>query len=104
LFYKRVFRPRVVALWPKGHRLHALRWHDLCHTCAALSLSVAPNLVMVKERLGHESIRTTVDIYGGLLPSVDAALSDGLAQLFDGASAPADNVPPLRREGPANQG
>ena len=98
MFYKRVFRPRVIGLWPEGHRLHALRWHDLRHTCAALSLSVAPNLVMVKERLGHESIRTTVDIYGGLLPSVDAALSDGLAQLFNGASTPPDNVTPLRGE------
>lgn len=35
--------PAVPALWPRGHRLHGLRWHDLRHTCAALSLGVAPN-------------------------------------------------------------
>jgi hypothetical protein len=32
LFYKRTFRPAVKAALPA--RLHALRWHDLRHTCA----------------------------------------------------------------------
>jgi hypothetical protein len=45
---------------------------------------------VVKERLGHTSIRTTVDEYGHLLPSVDAALADGLADLFNAAET--DNV------------
>ena len=80
-------------LWPKGHRLYAVRWHDLRHTCAALSLSIAPNLHVVKERLGHEDIRTTVNIYGHLLPSVDAALADGLDTLYESS----DNVSPIRR-------
>jgi integrase len=110
-FYKRVFRPIVAGrpaveakrgraarpavpgLWPKGHRLHALRWHDLRHTCAALSLGVHPNLHMVKERLGHDDIRTTINIYGHLLPSVDEALADGLDALYND-----DNVTPLRPE------
>jgi integrase len=82
LFYRRRFRPAVRVLWPKGHRLHALRWHDLRHTCASLSLAVAPNLHVVKERLGHDDIRTTVNVYGHLLPSVDAALADGLGALY----------------------
>lgn len=90
LFYKRVFKPTVRAALPP--RLHALRFHDLRHTCASLSLSIAPNLHVVKERLGHEDIRTTVNIYGHLLPSVDAALADGLDALFESA----DNVAPLR--------
>jgi hypothetical protein len=37
--------------------------------------------------LGHEDIRTTINTYGHLLPSVDAALADGLSALFE-----ADNV------------
>jgi len=111
-FYKRVFRPiiagrpaaeatqgrrarpAVPGLWPKGHRLHRLRWHDLRHTCATLSLSIAPNLSVVKERLGHGDIRTTINTYGHLLPSVDAALADGLDALYN---AP-DNVEPIRRD------
>jgi integrase len=82
-FYERVFRPVVVKLWPEGNRLHGLRWHDLRHTCASLSLAVTPNLHIVKERLGHEDIRTTVNIYGHMVPSVDEALADALGVMWD---------------------
>lgn len=75
-FYKRVFRPAPVKALPD--RLHALRWHDLRPTCASLSLAVEPSLHIVKERLGHTDIRTTINIYGHLLPEADAALADGL--------------------------
>lgn len=44
-----------------------------------------PSLHVVKERLGHEDIRTTINIYGHLLPSVDEALAAGLGRLFDAA-------------------
>jgi len=71
-----------------------LRWHDLRHTCAALSLSITPNLAAVKERLGHENIATTIDLYGKRVPSVDAALADGVgASIF--APAPPVVVSPL---------
>lgn len=85
IFYSRVFRRAVAALWPEGHRLHGLRWHDLRHTCASLSLAVTPSLHVVKERLGHEDIQTTVNIYGHLVPSVDEAVADGLGLLFHAA-------------------
>lgn len=89
-FYKRVFK-RTIKGDPDDPepakrrapalpaRLHGLRWHDLRHTCASLSLA-APggNLHVVKERLGHDDIRTTINVYGHLLPSVDEALADGL--------------------------
>lgn len=86
LFYGRVFRPAVKVALPASK--HALRWHDLRHTAASLSLAVTPSLHVVKERLGHEDIRTTINIYGHLLPSVDEALADGLGKLFE---AEADN-------------
>jgi len=56
--------------------------------CASLSLAVTPSLHLVKERLGHEDIRTTINTYGHLLPSVEEGLNDGLAALF----AAADNA------------
>jgi integrase len=105
LFYQRVFKPtlrgdernkdpkkRRKAALPKA--LHALRWHDMRHTCAALSLEVQPNLAMVQARLGHEDIRTTINVYGHLLPSVEAALADGLTATFNDAQRP--NVQSLR--------
>lgn len=53
---------------------------------------MSPNLHVVKERLGHEDIRATVNTYGHMLTSVDAALADGLACLFDAAAPTADVV------------
>jgi integrase len=76
-----------------------LRWHDLRHTAASLSLAVTPNLHLVKERLGHEDIRTTINTYGHLLPSVEAALADGLGALFAAAVQPAAPVTVLRTAG-----
>lgn len=97
-FYRRVFKPTLVGDEdnpdPKKRRkaalpkeLHGLRWHDLRHTAASLSLAVTPNLHVVKERLGHEDIRTTINIYGHLLPNVDAALADALGAMFDATAA-----------------
>lgn len=107
LFYARVFKPTLIgdehnkdpkkrrkAALPKAY--HRLRWHDLRHTCAALSLQVSPNLAMVQARLGHEDIRTTINIYGHLLPSVEAALAEGLAATFSTADEPS-NVTDLHR-------
>lgn len=106
LFYKRVFRPTIEgrpaaparpaqrgrAATPAARRSlrrcqrgsRGFRGHDLRHTCAALSLAApGANLATVKERLGHENIATTVDLYGKRVPSVDAALADAVgASIF----------------------
>ncbi|WP_040600288.1 tyrosine-type recombinase/integrase [Patulibacter medicamentivorans] len=102
LFYRRVFRPAVVGVAGRQaapvlpERLRGLRWHDLRHTCASLSLAVpGGTLHVVKERLGHEDIRTTINIYGHLLDSVDAALADGLDVLY-GEALDASNVVEMR--------
>jgi integrase len=95
-FYKRIFRPAVWRAWPAPNKLRKLRFHDLRHTCASLSLAISPNLHVVKERLGHESITTTIDTYGHLIPSADAALMEGLGQMFlEAEQPPASNVRPL---------
>jgi len=49
---------RNAALPPEKH---GLRFYDLRHTDASLSLAVSPNLHVVKERLGHNNVRTTID-------------------------------------------
>jgi integrase len=120
-FYKRVFVPAARKTLPEraaaaerrkqadraaakkppltAHRLQMispLRFHDLRHTCASLCLSQTPNLHLVKQRLGHEDIRTTINQYGHMVPNVDAALADALGALFDQPAA--DNVVPLRAD------
>lgn len=91
-FRKNIFRPTQKLALP---HLPKLRWHDLRHTCASLCLSIEPNLNLVKQRLGHEDIRTTINTYGHMVPSVDEALADRLGELF-GARQP-ENVVALRR-------
>ncbi|MCH0538364.1 site-specific integrase [Streptomyces sp. MUM 203J] len=45
--------------------------HDLRHSHAALLISKGHPLTYVQRRLGHESIKTTSDVYGHLLPEAD---------------------------------
>jgi integrase len=63
-FYRRVYRPTADALWPEGHRLHGIRFHDVRHSHATNVLYEADNPVEVMKRLGHSQLATTVDLYG----------------------------------------
>ncbi len=58
------------------------RFHDLRHTHAAWLISAGVPLPVIQKRLGHESITTTVDVYGGLLDqaheAADAAIEAAL--------------------------
>jgi hypothetical protein len=56
------------------------------------NLSVAPNLHVVKERLGHKDIRMTINVYGHMVPSVGRALAEGLDALIEAADDGPDNV------------
>lgn len=100
LFVRRVFRPAVVGKKDRtgAYKVppalpaakHGLRWHDLRHTCAALLIAVGRHPLEIKTRLGHSSITTTMDRYGQLFPSAEAALADALDATFNG-----DNVTPI---------
>ncbi|MGP3686552.1 tyrosine-type recombinase/integrase [Streptomyces sp. IBSNAI002] len=45
--------------------------HDLRHSHAAALISAGHGLTYVQRRLGHESVKTTSDLYGHLLPEAD---------------------------------
>lgn len=86
-------KPAVRAALPP--RLHRLRFHDLRHTAATLALAEGGDLAYVKERLSHENIATTVDLYGKRVASVDASIADAVgASIFEAPES--DNVTPLR--------
>lgn len=40
------------------------RIHDMRHTCASLMISGGASLMALQRHLGHESISTTVNLYG----------------------------------------
>lgn len=93
-FYLRHFKPAVaLALAPEKH---ALRFHDLRHTCASLLIAAGAHPKAIQTQLGHSTITTTLDIYGHLLPSVEESLSAALDATYTSASAEPTNVTELR--------
>jgi integrase len=57
------------------------RIHDLRHSHASYMIAAGMNLFDLKQRMGHESITTTSDVYGHLMPEaqVQAARAAALA-------------------------
>jgi integrase len=107
-FYRRIFVPTARAAFPdrtalaeavvqaaaaanapgrrrkRTEHVPPFRFHDLRHTAASLlidSIKDASALVVVKERLGHKDIATTVNIYKHLMPQADANIATALDQL-----------------------
>ncbi len=76
-FRRRVWLPTV-----KAASLDGLRFHDLCHSHAAMLIAAGEHPRLISARLGHSTIRTTLDAYGHLLPGLDEAAADRLDQLF----------------------
>jgi integrase len=99
LLYKRVFAPATEAAFPD--RPTTLRFHDLRHTCAAWLIDKGAHPLQIKLRLGHESIRTTMDCYGHLFPSAEPEMADLLDAGYKKSLQPPDNVRRLPRAEPA---
>jgi integrase len=58
------------------------RIHDLRHTHASWLLASGVPIHIVQARLGHESIQTTVDTYGHLLPDAQIAAAEAASAAF----------------------
>lgn len=52
--------------------------HDLRHTHASWLIAAGVPLPVIQQRLGHESIQTTVNVYGHLAADADVAAADAL--------------------------
>lgn len=68
-----------------------MRLYDLRHTCATLLLKAGVNVKVVSERLGHASVKITLDTYAQVLPSMQAHASSQLDALLY-QDRPADRV------------
>lgn len=68
----------------KGTLTQAPRIHDLRHTHASWLLAAGVPIYVVQARLGHESIQTTVDTYGHLLPDAQLAAAAAADLAFAG--------------------
>lgn len=62
-----------------------IRLHDLRHSHASLLIELGFSALLVSERLGHESVSTTLDIYTHLFPSKQVQVVERLNKLYEGA-------------------
>ncbi len=60
--------------------LKQIRVHDLRHSHASMLIEMGVPLLEIAERLGHESVKTTLDTYSHLYPDKDLKLADALNQ------------------------
>jgi integrase len=61
--------------------LKPIRFHDLRHTFATLTLADGANVKAVSAQLGHSSIATTLDLYAHVTEDMEQALADRMEAL-----------------------
>jgi integrase len=80
----------------KAAGLSKMRFYDLRYTHASLLIAEGVHPKKIAERLGHASIKLTMDLYGHLFDGSDKESADRMQKIFgnlaDGAGAPAENV------------
>jgi integrase len=76
------FRRRTWASALKTAKLKGAHFHDLRHTAVAFAIERGAHPRAIQERMGHNSITTTMNVYGGLFPRLEEAIADGLDELF----------------------
>lgn len=67
------------AMLRERHNLKNIRLHDLRHTAATWMIAQGVHPKAIANRLGHANIKTTMDVYGHIIESVDQAA----ASVFD---------------------
>lgn len=64
-----------------------MRFHDLRHTHAAMLIAQGVHPKVIQNRLGHSSIKITLDTYGHLFEGLDEAAAERLDAAFGRATA-----------------
>lgn len=60
--------------------LPPIRVHDLWHSHASMLIEMGFNVLEIADRLGHESVKTTLNTYSHLYPYKDQKLANALNQ------------------------
>lgn len=71
-------------------RMPLASFHDLRHTHAAMCIRLGIQPKVISERLGHSSIKITMDTYGYLMPGLQQSVADAFDKEYN------DQHPPLR--------
>ena len=67
--------------------VHRIKIHALRHSHASLLISMGENPLLIKERLGHEKIQTTLGTYGHLYPNTNLEVAKKLTGILTVTSA-----------------
>ncbi|MBL7575764.1 Site-specific recombinase XerD [Peptoniphilus asaccharolyticus DSM 20463] len=78
-FQKRVFE-KAIKKYSKLAKIKTIRVHDLRHSHASLLIHNGINIVSISNRLGHEKVSTTLNIYAHLFNSSDDNLIKALEE------------------------
>jgi integrase len=76
----------VVDRTTKKKHYDGLTFHGLRHSAAGLMISLGAHPKVIQQRMRHASVRTTLDVYGRVLPELDDRVTEGLGELV--AQAP----------------
>ena len=74
--------PRALEKLAKLAGVHRVKIHALRHSHASLLISMGENPLLIKERLGHEKIQTTLGTYGHLYPNTNLEVANKLTGIL----------------------
>lgn len=74
--------PRALEKLASLAGVHRIKIHALRHSHASLLISMGENPLIIKDRLGHEKIQTTLGIYGHLYPNSNFEVAKKLSGML----------------------
>lgn len=74
---------KVITRFSKLAGVHRIKTHALRHSHASLLISMGENPLIIKERLGHEDIETTLGTYGHLYPNSNFEVASKLKGILN---------------------
>lgn len=73
----------AIKRYSKLSGVHSIRIHDLRHSHASLLIQLGENPLIIRDRLGHEEIETTLGTYGHLYPNTNYEVANKLNGLIN---------------------
>lgn len=72
----------AIKRFAKAANVHRIKIHGLRHSHASLLISMGENPLIIKDRLGHEDIQTTLGTYGHLYPNSNFQVANKLSNMI----------------------
>ena len=73
----------IIEQHSKLAKVHKIKTHALRHSHASLLISLGENALVIRDRLGHEDIQTTLGTYGHLYPNMNREVANRLTNVIN---------------------